>query len=115
MTVTGVTDCAILAIPRCRLGLRALPLLQVSLTAPAPVPVPVSVSWTPGSLLLRRRGGSLRPIWALPRGYSLRDLPLVGTRRGGGSYCRWGRVRVCPCKRLTHRYQVVVGNDERGG
>jgi hypothetical protein len=23
-------------------------------------------------------------------GYSLRDLPLVGTRRGGGSYCPLG-------------------------
>jgi hypothetical protein len=37
------------------------------------------------SLLLRRRGGSLRLVWALFPGYSLRDPPLVGTRRGSGS------------------------------
>src|SRR5271168_5151158 len=61
MTVTGVTDCAILAILRhrlhCnktviapqwgRLGFRALPLLRVLLAAPAPVPAPVSAPWAP--------------------------------------------------------------------
>ena len=61
MTVTGVTDCAILAILRhrlyCnktsiapqwrRLGLRALPLLLVLLAAPAPVPALVSAPWAP--------------------------------------------------------------------
>jgi hypothetical protein len=70
MTVTGVTDCAILAILRSSsisrnaidkhsisvtpFGLRALPLLRVSLAAPAPVPVPVPApvsapwaSWAP--------------------------------------------------------------------
>jgi hypothetical protein len=62
----------------CCLGLLALPLLRVSLTAPAPTPV-VAVP----------AGGSLRPVWYFPPGYSLRDLPLVGTRRGAGSCCRW--------------------------
>ena len=45
----------------------------------------VGILGTPRSLLLRRRrGGSLRPIWALIPGHSLRDLPLVGTRGGNG-------------------------------
>jgi len=77
----------------------------------------LSLLGTPRSLLLqRRRGGSLRPIWALILRHSLRDLPLVGTRggNGSGSYCRGGRV--CPCKQLTHSHQVVVvGNDDWGG
>jgi hypothetical protein len=68
-------------------------------------------------LLRRRRGGSLRPIWALIPRHSLRDLPLVGTRGGddSGSYNRG--ERVCPCKQLAHRHQVivVVGNDDWGG
>src|SRR5436305_4018848 len=65
----------------------------------------------------RRRGGSLRPIWALIPRHSLRGLPLVGTPggNGSGSYCRGDRIYRC--KQLTHGHQVIVvmGNDDWGG
>src|SRR5277367_5333854 len=60
----------------------------------------------------------LRPVWALIPGHSLRDLPLVGARGGGGSGSCCRGCRVLPCKQLTPRHQnivvvvVVVGNDE---
>src|SRR5271170_2687985 len=80
MTVTGVTDYAILTIPRCRLGLR------VSLTAPVPAPAPVCVpwaSWTPPEACCCGAAEVVsdpfsRSFW----GTGLRDLPLIGTRRG---------------------------------
>ena len=102
MIVTGVTDYAILTILRCRLGLRVLLLLQVSLTAPAFAFIcSLGLLDNPRSLLLRRRrGGGVvsgpfgRSFW----GIASEIYRFVGTRRGDGRYCRWGTVRLCSCK-----------------
>jgi hypothetical protein len=123
-----VTGCAILAILRHRLHCNCTSIALFRLAGPATfagviacaLACALGLLGTLRSLLLRllwwRCGGCFRPIWALIPGYCLRGLPLVGTRGGGGCY-RGGRV--CPCKQLTHRYQVivvvVVGSNDWGG
>src|SRR5947209_4334142 len=115
MTVTGVTDCAILAILRHRLHRNYTSITPSRLPGPGVIACasiyacgyicPLGLLGTPLSLLLRRRrGSSLRPVWALISGYSLSDLPLVRARGGdgSGSCCRGGRV--CLCKQLIHRH-----------
>jgi hypothetical protein len=113
MTITGVTILAILRQLDCNytsiepFWLPGPVTLAVSLATPTPVPVPGPPGIPRSPLLRGRRGGGLRPIWALIPGHSLKDLSFVGARDGGGSgnCCRGGRV--LPCKQLTHRHQDI--------
>src|SRR5947199_3386345 len=99
MTVTGVTDCAILTILRHRLHRNYTSIAPSRLPGPAALAgiiacasiytcayiwprgllgtplgllgTPLGLLGTPlGLLLWRRRGSSLRPVWALISGYS---------------------------------------------
>src|SRR5271170_726242 len=87
MTITGVTILAILR----QLDCNCTSIAPFGLPGPATLAgvigcacacacaciCPLGLLGTPRSLLLRRRrGGGLRPVWALIPGHSLRDLPL---------------------------------------
>jgi hypothetical protein len=109
MTVTGVTDCAILAI-------RALLLfgcywLRLRLYLPPGKP-PAEASCCGAA------AGVVSGLFGRSSRGTASEICHLWVPRGGdgsGSYCCG--ARVCPCKQLTHRHQiiVVVGNDDRGG
>jgi hypothetical protein len=141
MTVTGVTDCAILAILRSSsISRNAIDKHPTSITPfrlPGPATLagviacasacacacisPLGLLGTPRSLLLLPPhppgGGVSSPFERSSRGTAFEICRLWVLAAGGGSCYRCGRVRVYPCKQLTHRHQVivVVGNDEWGG
>src|SRR6266516_6263985 len=127
MTVTGVADCAILAILgtvcttialqlRC-LGLRGLPLLRVSLPAPTPVPAPLSAppaSWEPPEACCSTAGVVSGLFGRSFRGTAPEICRLWVPAAGVAVVVVGGRV--CSCQRI-HRREVIVGggNDEWGG
>jgi len=126
MTIMGITNCPILAILRSSSILRNAIDKHPTSIMPfgLPGPATLAVSLVAQRLCLRLYlppglpghppeaccCGAARvvsgPFGRSSQGTASEVCRLWGTRRGGSSCCRCSRVRVCPCKQLTHRYEV---------